>query len=119
MRQQHLGCLQVVSAGKIKTVQLSDKVTTGRQQWLQWHADFATRLPALIKVVHCSCALIVVFDPSQSMYLKHAKSCPPGLHARLQTAACRCSMHAHAEDAFHPRLKPLQKLLRSACRQPH
>ena len=43
-------CLQVVSAGKIKTVQLSDKVTTGRQQWLQWHADFAASLPALIKV---------------------------------------------------------------------
>ena len=39
----------MVQAGKIKTVQLSERVTTGRQQWLQWHADFADRLPAQIK----------------------------------------------------------------------
>ena len=42
--------LQIMAAGKIRTVQLSEKVTTGRQQWLQWHADFMDQLPALKQV---------------------------------------------------------------------
>lgn len=40
----------VVERGRIKTVQLAEHITTGRQQWLQWHADFADNLPALIQV---------------------------------------------------------------------
>jgi hypothetical protein len=44
----------VVSHGRIKTVQLAEHITTGRQQWLQWHADFADSLPALIQVCGCS-----------------------------------------------------------------
>lgn len=39
-----------VQHGRIKTVQLAEHITTGRQQWLQWHADFAENLPALIQV---------------------------------------------------------------------
>ena len=39
-----------VAHGRIKTVQLAEHITTGRQQWLQWHADFADNLPALIQV---------------------------------------------------------------------
>ena len=31
-------------------MQLAEHITTGRQQWLQWHADFADNLPALIQV---------------------------------------------------------------------
>ena len=52
--------VQVMAAGKINTVKLSDKVTTGRQQWLQWHAAFADELPALRRVrlstKHCCMA---------------------------------------------------------------
>ncbi len=40
----------VVERGRIKTVQLAEHITTGRQQWLQWHADFADSLPKLIEV---------------------------------------------------------------------
>jgi hypothetical protein len=40
----------VVERGRIKTVQLAEHITTGRQQWLQWHADFADNLPVLIQV---------------------------------------------------------------------
>ena len=43
----------VVERGRIKTVQLAEHITTGRQQWLQWHADFAESLPQLIQVSHC------------------------------------------------------------------
>jgi len=39
----------VVERGRIKTVQLAEHITTGRQQWLQWHADFAESLPRLIQ----------------------------------------------------------------------
>ena len=44
----------VVERGRIKTVQLAEHITTGRQQWLQWHADFAESLPQLIQVSHRS-----------------------------------------------------------------
>ena len=30
-------------------MQLAEHITTGRQQWLQWHADFAENLPALVQ----------------------------------------------------------------------
>jgi hypothetical protein len=43
----------VVERGRIKTVQLAEHITTGRQQWLQWHADFAESLPRLIQVTCC------------------------------------------------------------------
>ena len=43
----------VVERGRIKTVQLAEHITTGRQQWLQWHADFAESLPRLIQVICC------------------------------------------------------------------
>ena len=41
---------QVVAHGRIKTVELANHITTGRQQWLQWHADFAENLPRLMQV---------------------------------------------------------------------
>lgn len=36
-------------------MQLAEHITTGRQQWLQWHADFADNLPALIQVKASPC----------------------------------------------------------------
>ena len=47
-----------VAHGRIKTVQLAEHITTGRQQWLQWHADFADNLPALIQVIPNPCPII-------------------------------------------------------------
>ena len=40
----------VVQHGRIKTVELARHITTGRQQWLQWHADFADNLQQLVQV---------------------------------------------------------------------
>ena len=40
----------VVNHGRIKTVELAEHITTGRQQWLQWHADFSESLPQLVQV---------------------------------------------------------------------
>ena len=40
----------VVQHGRIKTVELANHITTGRQQWLQWHADFAENLQRLVQV---------------------------------------------------------------------
>ena len=41
----------VVAHGRIKTVELARHITTGRQQWLQWHADFAENLQQLVQVL--------------------------------------------------------------------
>lgn len=41
---------QVMAQGKIKTVILSGKVTSGQQQWLQWHSNFASQRLATLKV---------------------------------------------------------------------
>jgi len=43
--------VQVLTKGTIKSVRLNEKVTSGREQWLQWHADFAAEFPSMIKVV--------------------------------------------------------------------
>ena len=34
----------MLHAGKIKTVQLSERIVTGRAQWLRWHDHFASVL---------------------------------------------------------------------------
>lgn len=36
--------------GSIKAIRLNDKVTSGRQQWLQFHADFVAQQANYIKV---------------------------------------------------------------------
>ena len=40
----------VIAQGSIKTVRLAEHITTGRQQWIQWHVDHAESLPQLIEV---------------------------------------------------------------------
>ena len=35
--------VQVITKGYIKSVRLNDKVTSGREQWLQWHEEFADK----------------------------------------------------------------------------
>ena len=47
----------VVDHGRIKTVELAEHITTGRQQWLQWHADFSESLPQLVQVRGGVCSL--------------------------------------------------------------
>eukprot|EP00884_Botryococcus_braunii_P006739 jgi/Botrbrau1/16066/Bobra.7_2s0037.1 len=39
----------VLQRGTLRTVALSDHVTTASRQWLRWHGHFAARLPAFIK----------------------------------------------------------------------
>jgi hypothetical protein len=43
-------CAQIMAKGRIKTVKLSEHITTGRAQWLRWHGTFTQALPSLIKV---------------------------------------------------------------------
>ena len=42
--------VQVVQRGTIKAIRLNDKVTSGRQQWIQFHKDFTKKKPAYDKV---------------------------------------------------------------------
>lgn len=42
--------MQVVQRGTIKAIRLNDKVTSGRQQWIQFHKDFTKKKPAYDKV---------------------------------------------------------------------
>lgn len=51
-------CAEVLTQGDMKTAQLSEKVTTGKQQWLDWHSELATmRIPTLQQVWHLCSAL--------------------------------------------------------------
>lgn len=45
----------------MKTVQLSDQVTSGKEQWLSWHANFsANRAELLQKVCTLSLTLLPI-----------------------------------------------------------
>ena len=35
--------------GSIKSVRLSERVTSGRDQWLQWHTEFARNFPKYVQ----------------------------------------------------------------------
>lgn len=42
--------MQVITKGSITSVRLNQKVTSGREQWLQWHQDFAKHSRDYIEV---------------------------------------------------------------------
>ena len=44
--------LQVVKRGSIKSVQLADRITSGREQWHDWHTEFAKNHPKYVQVRH-------------------------------------------------------------------
>lgn len=54
--------VQIMAKGKIKTVKLSDHITTGRAQWLRWHGTFTQALPSLIRV-RLSLSLLPLLTP--------------------------------------------------------
>ena len=64
------GRLDVLSAGtlarkEMKTVQLSDQVTSGKEQWLSWHANFSANRAELLQKV------CILFFGTFSLFLYH------------------------------------------------
>ena len=40
-----------LASKQMKTVQLSDQVTSGKEQWLRWHSNFAASRAELLQKV--------------------------------------------------------------------
>jgi hypothetical protein len=71
----------VVAHGRIKTVELAEHITTGRQQWLQWHADLSERLPQLVQVLMHQLPPCVLF-----------RHCGTPVSASACRSLCRCAL---------------------------
>lgn len=75
--------VQVVSRGKIRSVKLAERVTSGREQWLQWHLQFAKKHPQMVKVSKSPTRFPALCD-----YRAQGHSLLPAMHCRTAGVTC-------------------------------
>ena len=82
-----------MTRGKIRTVQLSEHMMAGRDQWLKWHERYSNILsPQLEQVQH---------KP-----LSNTHSCSQSCHCTLNVLECSCCSCTKPQGAIWPNSRP-------------